>query len=227
MTDYANLIQYYEQQVIHDVLPRLFGFHLLYISLHGKEFLTHSSPIAHRLFVSQSGEWVERLTNVRASCFELPFASHSLDVVLLPHIFDKLQNPHELMQEVARVIVPGGHVLLFNFHKFTLWRLLGLNKALSPAGIRKSYLQDILIAEQFTIEQSQDYFYRPCLTNKKRLKQLNLLEKMGPYLWPNAAAAYWILAEKNLPNLKPLINPQSKQQRTKKRLIESINRART
>ena len=54
---------------------------------------------------------------------ELPFATHSIDLVVMPHILEFADDPHQVLREVERVLVPEGHVVITGFNPASLWGL--------------------------------------------------------------------------------------------------------
>jgi SAM-dependent methyltransferase len=42
----------------------------------------------------------------------LPYESSSLDLVVLPQVIEHMPDPQAVLDEVDRVLVPGGHVLV-------------------------------------------------------------------------------------------------------------------
>ena len=48
---------------------------------------------------------------------ELPFATHSIDLVVMPHILEFTEDPHQVLREVERVLVPEGHVVITGFNR--------------------------------------------------------------------------------------------------------------
>ena len=52
---------------------------------------------------------------------ELPFATHSIDLVVMPHILEFTEDPHQVLREVERVLVPEGHVVITGFNPVSLW----------------------------------------------------------------------------------------------------------
>ncbi|MGK2915521.1 MAG: class I SAM-dependent methyltransferase [Porticoccaceae bacterium] len=46
----------------------------------------------------------------------LPLPAESIDIVLLHHALDFSPNPHQVLKEAARVVIPGGHIVLFGFN---------------------------------------------------------------------------------------------------------------
>ena len=45
----------------------------------------------------------------------LPLPSNTMDVVLLHHALDFSPEPHKLLTEAARVVMPGGHIIIIVF----------------------------------------------------------------------------------------------------------------
>lgn len=65
--------------------------------------------------------------DVIAQAEALPFESDSIDLVVLPHSLDIADDPHQVLREVERCLVPGGHVIIIGFNRFSfygLWHLL-------------------------------------------------------------------------------------------------------
>ena len=49
---------------------------------------------------------------IRASCYEIPFADHSFDAVLLADVIEHLPEPERCLEEIGRVLTPEGALLL-------------------------------------------------------------------------------------------------------------------
>jgi SAM-dependent methyltransferase len=52
---------------------------------------------------------------------ELPFASQSLDLVVLPHVLEFAAEPHQVLREVERVLIPEGQLIVCGFNPASLW----------------------------------------------------------------------------------------------------------
>ncbi len=58
---------------------------------------------------------------------QLPLATDSIDLVIVRHGLDISDNPHQLLREVARVVIPGGRIIIAGFNPLSswgVWRLL-------------------------------------------------------------------------------------------------------
>lgn len=101
---------------------KMYGFHLLKIGNLSAEINAESCAISHQVNVSLSGEPAQ----VRADPLHLPFAEKSVDACLLAHTLPWCTDPHRLLQEVDRVLIDDGWLVLSGFNPISL---LGLCKA--------------------------------------------------------------------------------------------------
>ena len=54
---------------------------------------------------------------------ELPFASDSIDALILCHTLNTSPLPHSVLRECQRVLVPNGHLFIMSFSPYSLWGL--------------------------------------------------------------------------------------------------------
>ena len=91
-------------------LPTLFGYHLVVIDPPWEHCRLKDSRIPHHVIQS-----VEPLTNQEAglggSTEDWPIMSDSIDAIVLPHTLELTEDPHQVLRETERVLVPEGHVL--------------------------------------------------------------------------------------------------------------------
>ena len=115
-----------EQAWIDSVVPDLFGFRAVQLGTRLVDGLKESR-IPHKAYVQQGlvaskPDGVEMIT---PDCFaefeELPFESQSLDMIVLPHVLEFSEDPHQLLREVERVLMPEGRVVITGFNPMSLW----------------------------------------------------------------------------------------------------------
>jgi SAM-dependent methyltransferase len=53
----------------------------------------------------------------------LPFDTQSLDLLVLPHVLEFAQDPHQVLREAERVLRPEGRLVLAGFNPVSLWGL--------------------------------------------------------------------------------------------------------
>lgn len=227
MNTSQQIVHQLEQQRLHDWLPQCFGFHLLYMSLMAQAYVVPSRPIAHQIFVSEQGKLAENFVNVRADFIELPFASNSLDVVILPHVLEFVADPRALLDEICRVVIPGGYLCLLAYNPQCLWGIKSLvsrTQFLNHQPLKRRAVYHLLSAHAFTREKEDMFFYRPSSFSALALERLQFMERLGRVFWPGMGASYGILARKKISSMMPIKTPwRSPSVRRKTRFVESTN----
>jgi SAM-dependent methyltransferase len=148
---------------------------------------------------------------VRSDPHFLPFASNSLDLVVLPHVLEFDDNPHQVLREVERVLVPEGSVVVAGFNPFSLWgakRKLSRRKELPPW--RGRYISVPRLKDWFALlglEPRAGAFgcYAPAVTQEKWLERFQFLDLAGDRWWPIAGAVYVIQAVKHVPGMRVIM----------------------
>lgn len=102
---------------------KLFGYHLLKLGALSTEIAIKNSPITNQINISNEGSAVDVLGDID----DLPFQAHSVDVCLLSHALEFSFDPHHVVREANRVIIPNGYLIITGFNPFSL---VGLNRLL-------------------------------------------------------------------------------------------------
>jgi SAM-dependent methyltransferase len=145
---------------------------------------------------------------------ELPFASASIDLVVMPHILEFAQEPHQVLREVDRVLVPEGHVVISGFNPGSLWGLrqmlarLGMSAYLPRAGqfIALPRLKDWLKLLSFEVNRGRFGCYAPWARSERWLARWRFMEKAGDRWWPVLGSVYMLTAVKRVRGMR-LIGP--------------------
>ena len=90
--------------------------------------LLRENRITHKLRIANLGS-----PDLYAKCHELPIATQSIDLVLLPHVLEFAEEPHAVLREVDRVMMPEGRLVIVGFNPWSLW---GMRSAL---GLRRKW----------------------------------------------------------------------------------------
>ena len=215
----GHWLQAEEVACLGEVLPTLFGYHLLQVGdFYPQDCLT-SSKISHRILMD---EWLgvtepgkadqghSRSHPVQASPESLPIATDSLDVVILPHTLEFTEYPHQILREADRILIPEGHVVVLGFNPWSLWMLwrlvLGWRGRPPWCGrfISQTRLRDWLQLLGFDIIQSHHYFFRPPLRHQATMKRLRFMERLGQRWWPALGGGYLLVARKRVVTLTPV-----------------------
>lgn len=101
--------------------PKFFGYHLLKIGALSGYINSEQCPINHQVTISESGE----RANIFSDIDDLPLLEHSVDVCVLSHALEFSFDPHHVVREANRVLIPNGYLVITGFNPFSL---AGINK---------------------------------------------------------------------------------------------------
>ena len=100
-------------------LDDVFGFELLQVGAWGpSRHLLGAARTQHTtLLAPQPGAGV----TLCAPLTSLPFASDSIDAILLPHTLELVEDPYAVLREAERVLCAEGCLLIFGFNPWSGW----------------------------------------------------------------------------------------------------------
>ena len=141
---------------------------------------------------------------------ELPFATQSIDLVVMPHILEFAQEPHQVLREVDRVMVPEGQVIITGFNPASLW---GLRQVLARAGARPYLprdgqfislprIKDWLKLLSFEANRGRFGCYAPWAGSDAWLSRWSFMEKAGDRWWPVFGSVYLLHAVKRVRGMR-------------------------
>jgi len=202
-----------EQALLDDSLSNLFGYHLLQVGAPQGGDLTVASRISHRMVLADQ---VAALPPLQGSegCVglpeALPVAGDSIDLLLLPHVLAFADEPHQVLREAERILIPEGHVAVLGFNPWSLWGLCRLvlgwrrrapwcGRFLSPWRVK-----DWLSLLGFDTVLLHHMYYRPPLRHPGLLERLVFLERWGRRWWPILGGGYLLVAKKRVATLTPI-----------------------
>ena len=145
---------------------------------------------------------------------ELPFASQSLDLVVLPHILEFAAEPHQVLREVERVLIPEGQLIVCGFNPASLWGARQMAGRLSGAPflprdgefISLPRLKDWLKLLNMEVDRGHFGCYAPPCTTETWLNRYAFMENAGDRWWPYLGAVYMVQAVKRVKGMR-LIGP--------------------
>src|SRR5881392_2324784 len=94
----------------------VFGFRAVQVGLPEVDFL-RQNRIPFRFSLA-----LEPGAGVAADPLQLPLASQSVDLIALPHVLESHEDPHEVLREAERVLMPEGQIVISGFNTASLWR---------------------------------------------------------------------------------------------------------
>jgi SAM-dependent methyltransferase len=224
----------WEQDRLDHAVADAFGFHVLQLGLPELEGL-RANRMPHRWVASDSFVIPETLvlppprdglttlpSEEPVSLFceydALPFAQHSVDLVVLPHALELARDPHQTLREVERVLVPEGRVVIAGFNPASLWGLrqrggrmvrgmgFGRDRSLylPRAGDFIGYwrLRDWLRLLGFEVEVGRFGCWRPPFKTERWLDRCAWMDPVGDRWWPVLGAVYFIVAVKRVRGMR-------------------------
>ncbi len=191
--------------MLDQLLPAFFGYHLAQFSVQ-QESLFHSSTIQHKFCVGLDNSNPDCLVTSPA---KLPFENDSIDVVLLHHLLDFIESPHETLREIARVTLPLGHVVIVGFNPLSLWGIwrqfakFGGKAPWNSRFIRPGRLMDWLNLLNFKIDRAQYAIYRPPV-GKYAGPVIDYSQGVSRNLNLPIGSVYVIVAKKHIGAVRPI-----------------------
>ena len=211
-----------EQNHFDRAVANVFGYHAMQIGFPQYDFLrTNRMPLQFCVSVEEGGK-------VRAAPDFLPIESNSIDLVLLPHILEFSANPHQILREVHRVLVPEGHAIVCGFNPRSLWGVRGLFASLRDDDfpwqgnfIARPRLKDWLTLLDFEITEDRLCCYAPPFSQEKWLKRFKFMEAAGDRWWRSSGGVYFLTAVKRVHGMR-VIKPEWKEVRARRRAMAPV-----
>jgi SAM-dependent methyltransferase len=213
-----------ERAYLDDVTPDIFGFHALQLGLPSVDLL-HESRIAHRMRIAAS-----EAPDLYAKCHELPIATQSIDLVLLPHVLEFAEEPHAILREVDRVMMPEGRLVIVGFNPWSLWGLrgsVGPKRAQVPWNGRFVSLlrvKDWLALLGFDVSAGRLTAYAPPFESEKVRRRFGFMEPAGDRWWAVGGAVYMLQAIKRVRGMRLITPAWQEKSAREKQLIAAAKR---
>jgi SAM-dependent methyltransferase len=256
-TETGLYVRDWEQAHLNALTSDIFGFHALQIGLPQictlqanrmpyrwltDKHIPAAKPSASRAWGDVDADEADDLAGGKAipvvvshDFTELPFASQSLDLVVLPHLLEFAAEPHQVLREVERVLIPEGQLIISGFNPASLWgmrqaagRLTG--GAFLPRDgefISPSRLKDWLKLLNMEVGRGQFGCYAPPCATQKWLHRFGFMEPAGTRWWPYFGAVYVVRAIKRVQGMR-LVGPVwNKRPAASTRAVAATNRTGT
>lgn len=186
--------------------PRMFGYYLLKIGALSQQVDTSDCMIKRTLGVADA----ESGAGVIGDIDDLPFSEHSVDVCLLNHCLEFSVDPHHIVREANRVLIPNGYLVITGYNPLSL---AGLNK-LIPYRRRKTPWQerfftpmrvkDWLHLMGYEIVEDKRLLHRSLTSDKPANFISKHWQKFAEKFLPAIGSVYFIVAKKRTLPLTPI-----------------------
>ncbi len=205
-----------------ETLSEIFGYYAIEMGVISERYslLQHSRIAAGFTLVDS----LDKANKIKATPFEedntisstligtteqLPIATDNVDLVIASHTLESSKDPHQVLREIDRILVPDGHCILIGFNPFSISQLGEL--------IRSRFSRDKSNYKKRSVARVRDWFsllgfevmdvhymgMRPALKNKKLFDALGWLENVSDFAGPVLGNMYVIHAKKQMAAMRP------------------------
>lgn len=211
----------WEQTRVDALVTNLFGYNALQLGLPQYDLLAENRIPLRQL----AGEYGD--VDVLCRMSELPFAANSIDLVVMPHVLEFHEDPHQILREVERVLIPDGQLVVTGFNPLSPW---GLRQRLTrhsqefPANghyISVLRLKDWLQLLSFEVDRGNFGCYVPPCKQERWFKRLHFLEAAGDRWWSFAGGVYLLRAVKRVRGMR-LILPAWNQKKNPRKALTTV-----
>lgn len=213
-----------EQAWYDETVADIFGFNALQLGLTQFDFL-RACRIPLRARVGRGAS-----VQVVADLELLPVATQSIDLVVLPHVLEFAANPHQILREVERVLMPEGHVVISGFNPFSLWglkRFLNRRRASYPWNgrfISLLRMKDWLSLLNFEMTAGRMCCYAPPIASSSWRERFAFMESAGDRWWPLGGGVYFLVAKKRVHGMRLILPSWNERLAARQRLAASPQR---
>ena len=192
--------------VLKEWSTKFFGYHLLKVGGLSGEVDCSGSPIKHQVTIGSHALH----SNVISNIDDLPCIEHSVDVCVLSHLLEFSDDPHHIVREANRILIPNGYLVITGYNPYSLAGLnryipyrrnqLPWNERFYSAMRIKDWLHLMgyeILTEQFSLHSS--------LANTKTERRISSYWRDFAHKFtPNLGSIYIIIAKKRMTPLTPI-----------------------
>lgn len=219
-TPQGRYVRAWEQAALDAMVADVFGFNALQCGLPQCDFL-RANRVPLRQKAGDSGP-----VDVVCDLAALPFASHSTDLLVLPHVLEFSDDPHQILREVERVLIPEGQAIVVGFNPLSLW---GLRRTLNRSGefpwnghyLTMQRLKDWLKLLGFEVDGGTFGCYAPPCEHPHWLQRWHFLETAGHRWWGFSGGVYILRAIKRTRAMR-LITPNWREKTVRAKLLRPV-----
>jgi SAM-dependent methyltransferase len=214
----GHYVMAWEKARINAMVADIFGYNAIQLGLPKFDLLAENR-IPLRQLAGESGA-VDVLCDLR----ELPFSANSIDLVVMPHILEFHDDPHQILREVERVLIPDGQLLITGFNPHSLWglrrRLRNCPDVFPMNGdyISVLRLRDWLQLLSFEVDRGNFGCYAPPCEHQRWLRRWHFMEAAGDRWWSFAGGVYLLRAVKRVRGMRLIVPPWSLEKLPRKAL---------
>lgn len=191
------------------LLTRIDAKQTVLVGVPRQHSLLKSNVMPHPIVISPLINKHKDIQQIESDFYQLPIIPGSVDLIILPHTLEFIDNPHRLLIEACRLVKPEGDIIILGFNPFSLWglkRYLIKNKNTPWNGnvISASKVIKWLKLADFQLTNQEMLLFRPPLAKEKMFHNLHFLEWIGSRLLTPCGGIYALTAKAKMIPLTPI-----------------------
>jgi len=199
-----------EKKFLLHSLATYFGKQGLLLGVPHQNELLKASVTAHQIVLTPIISKTRQIKTIESDFDELPISTGRVDLVLLPHTLEYLDNPRQLLSEACRIVKPEGHIVILGFNPISMW---GIRKFFSKKNkgvpwssnfIRAASIKEWLALADFELVKQNTLLFRPPLKHHGLYRKLNFLEWVGNKCYGYFGGVYVLIAKAKVIPLTPI-----------------------
>jgi len=199
-----------QQHEIESILPRLKGQRLLHLGINPGIDFQSISPIPYCISLASDIPSKQSEPFIVGSYDALPFLQDSIDIIVMNQVLEFENNLQSVLQEIWRVLIAEGQVIITGLNLISLWGLTQCFKRRKKQIPWQGHfyalfkIKQALLNLNFTVLTSKTFFFSPPFQNIYLLNHFEFLEKWGEFMWPALGGGYILVAQKKVFGTTPL-----------------------
>ena len=192
---------------LNPILATTFGYYSLQVGCPALSArLQETCRVKHQFTLSDSLPSAQ----VRANPSMLPVASDSVDLVILMHHLSSTNEPHAILREAFRTLIPEGKLVIIDFNPVSLWGLRRFFQGwLDHVPFRGKYYSAARIDDWMRLlgfDKNRVYRvgYLPPIRSRSLTRRLGWLEKAMRSWFPSLGALNLMVYSKSVSPLTPV-----------------------
>ena len=227
----GRYVTQWESQVLGQWVGDVFGYYAIQLGHHGRIACLRDNRCSERYALEQgqndahlsSPDADDEVRSLDVPDFAvLPFASDSIDLVVLPHTLDEHPDPHGVLREAYRVLRAEGRMIILGFNPLSLWGAQAKYCSWRASGVHSFGFYPSLPHPPIQIGRIKDWIellncdvvrgaygcYAPFVQSERWQTRWHWMEDAGDRWWGFAGAVYALMVVKRVysPTLVGLIN---------------------
>lgn len=204
----ADLIKA-EQNLLSRILDKHFGKHALLLGVPKQYDLLNATTLPCHSLITPINHKENKFNHIESDFHELPILTGTIDLVLMPHTLEFVENPRQLLSEACRIIKPEGLIAICGFNPYSAW---GFKKKIvkqntmpwSGHFIHSRQVKAWLQLADFAMEKQTSTLFRPPVSHQAFYNKLQFLESLGNKCFPFLGGVYVLLARAKVIPLTPI-----------------------